>query len=171
MAMRIGIDTGGTFTDLVGFDAEARRFVYAKSASTPGKPSDALTAVLSDPQLDASGIERIVVGTTVATNAVLQRAGARVIFVTTAGFEDVPFIGRLDKAELYNLNWVKPKPLARRSDCFGVRGADRPRWSGADPARSRKHAATDRVRAGAAGAVSRSVGGGFVALFVCAARS
>ena len=120
MAVRIGIDTGGTFTDLVGFDDDARRFVYAKSASTPGQPSDALTSVLSDPQLDVSGIERIVVGTTVATNAVLQRAGARVIFVTTAGFEDVPFIGRLDKAELYNLNWKKPKPLVRRSDCFGV---------------------------------------------------
>lgn len=121
MAIRIGIDTGGTFTDLVGFDDDARRFVYAKSSSTPGRPSDALTAVLSDPQLDAGGIERIVVGTTVATNAVLQRAGARVIFITTAGFEDVPFIGRLDKAELYNLNWKKPKPLTLRSDCFGVR--------------------------------------------------
>ncbi len=59
--------------------------------------------------------------TTVATNAVLQRAGARVIFVTTAGFEDVPFIGRLDKAVLYDLNWKKPKPLVRRSDCFGMR--------------------------------------------------
>jgi len=53
MAIRIGIDTGGTFTDLVGFDAEAGRFVYAKSASTPDRPSDALTAVLADPQLDA----------------------------------------------------------------------------------------------------------------------
>jgi N-methylhydantoinase A len=121
MAVRIGIDTGGTFTDLVGFEGATGRFVYAKSASTPGEPSAALTAVLSDSQLDETGIERIVVGTTVATNAVLQRAGARVIFVTTAGFEDVPFIGRLDKAELYNLNWKKPKPLARRSDCFGVR--------------------------------------------------
>jgi N-methylhydantoinase A len=121
MAVRIGIDTGGTFTDLVGFDEETRRFVYAKSASTPGEPSAALTAVLSDPQLHETGVERIVVGTTVATNAVLQRSGARVIFVTTAGFEDVPFIGRMDKAELYNLNWKKPKPLAARSDCFGVR--------------------------------------------------
>ncbi len=121
MAVRIGIDTGGTFTDLVGFDEDTRRFVYAKSASTPGEPSAALTAVLSDPQLDETGVERIVVGTTVATNAILQRSGARVIFVTTAGFEDVPFIGRMDKAEIYNLNWKKPKPLANRSDCFGVR--------------------------------------------------
>ncbi len=121
MAVRIGIDTGGTFTDLVGFEQATRRFIYAKSASTPGEPSAALTAVLSDPQLDEAEVERIVVATTVATNAVLQRAGARVIFVTTAGFEDVPFIGRMDKAELYNLNWKKPKPLTARSDCFGVR--------------------------------------------------
>ena len=121
MPVRIGIDTGGTFTDLVGFDQEARRFIYAKSASTPDRPSAALTSVLSDPQLDDVALERIVVATTVATNAVLQRAGARVIFVTTAGFEDVPFIGRMDKAELYNLNWKKPKPLTRRSDCFGMR--------------------------------------------------
>lgn len=120
MTTRIGIDTGGTFTDLVGYDNATRRFVYAKSASTPDRPSRALTEVLSEPQLD-SDIERIVVATTVATNAVLQRAGARVIFVTTAGFEDIPFIGRLDKAELYNLNWKKPKPLVQRRDCFGVR--------------------------------------------------
>ncbi|MCA9858426.1 MAG: hydantoinase/oxoprolinase family protein, partial [Thermomicrobiales bacterium] len=120
MAVRIGIDTGGTFTDLVGFDADARRFVYAKSSSTPGDPSAALTAVLSDPQLDEAGVERIVVGTTVATNAILQRSGARIVFITTAGFEDVPFIGRMDKAEIYNLNWKKPSPLANRSDCYGV---------------------------------------------------
>ena len=56
MAVRIGIDTGGTFTDLVGFDEETHRFIYAKSASTPGEPSAALTAVLSDPQLNAQQI-------------------------------------------------------------------------------------------------------------------
>ena len=62
----------------------------------------------------------LVVGTTVATNAVLQRRGARVLFVTTAGFEDVPFIGRLDKEELYNLHWKKPDPIVSRRDCFGI---------------------------------------------------
>ena len=62
----------------------------------------------------------MVVGTTVATNALLQRRGARVLFVTTAGFEDVPFIGRLDKEELYNLHWRKPAPLVSRRDCYGV---------------------------------------------------
>lgn len=120
MALRIGIDTGGTFTDLVGFDPESARFVYAKQPSTPDRPSTALTAVLSDPEVGDAAIERIVVGTTVATNAVLRRAGARVIFVTTAGFEDVPFIGRMDKAELYDLHWQKPKPLVQRNDCFGI---------------------------------------------------
>src|SRR4029079_11493985 len=58
---------------------------------------------------------------TVVTNAILQRKGTRVLFVTTAGFEDVPFIGRLDKEELYNLHWRKPAPLVDRRDCYGVR--------------------------------------------------
>ncbi len=150
---------------------ETRRFIYAKSSSTPGEPSAALTAVLSDPQLDATGVERIVVGTTVATNAVLQRAGARVIFVTTAGFEDVPFIGRMDKAELYNLNWEKPKPLTARSDCFGVRERIIPGRRGADPTRCGERARAARLRAGAAGPIARSGGGGIAALFLCAARA
>lgn len=120
MALRIGIDTGGTFTDLVGHDLDANRFIYAKSPSTPGDPAAALTSVLADPQLDAETLDRIVVATTVATNAILQRQGSRVLYVTTAGFEDIPFIGRIDKEELYNLNWKKPKPLVERRDCFGV---------------------------------------------------
>ncbi len=66
--------------------------------------------------------EQVVVGTTVATNAVIQRRGARVIFLTNEGFTDVPFIGRIDKERLYDLHWEKPPPLVSRSDCFGLRG-------------------------------------------------
>jgi N-methylhydantoinase A len=120
MALRIGIDTGGTFTDLVGFDDERGEFVYAKQASTPDDPARALAAVLHETAIGDRSVQSVVLGTTVATNAMLQRRGARVLFVTTAGFEDVPFIGRLDKEELYNLHWRKPDPLVSRRDCYGV---------------------------------------------------
>jgi N-methylhydantoinase A len=120
VALRIGIDTGGTFTDLVGFDDDLGQFVYGKQASTPEAPARALAAVLAAAGAGDESVRRVVVGTTVATNAVLQRRGTRVLFVTTAGFEDVPFIGRLDKEELYNLHWRKPDPIVSRRDCYGI---------------------------------------------------
>jgi N-methylhydantoinase A len=67
-------------------------------------------------------VQQIVVGTTVATNAVIQRQGPRILLITNAGFTDVPFIARLDKERLYDLNWSRPSPLVRRGDCIGVRG-------------------------------------------------
>jgi N-methylhydantoinase A len=120
VALRIGIDTGGTFTDLVGFDELTKTLVYGKQASTPDETARALAATLDEVNAAAAGVRSLVVGTTVATNAILQRRGARVLFVTTAGFEDVPFIGRLDKEELYNLHWRKPEPLVGRRDCYGI---------------------------------------------------
>ncbi len=122
MTLRIGIDTGGTFTDLVGFDdtGKGAGFVYGKQASTPHAPERALADVLNEVDAGHQSVGSIVVGTTVATNAVLQRRGARVLYVATAGFEDVPFIGRLDKEELYNLHWRKPAPLVTRRDCYGI---------------------------------------------------
>src|SRR5215217_8982062 len=119
VALRIGIDTGGTFTDLVAYDEDAA-FVYGKQASTPDDPARALGAVLAEVDAADRQVQSMVVGTTVATNALLQRHGARVLLVTTAGFEDVPFIGRLDKEELYNLHWRKPAPLVSRGDCYGI---------------------------------------------------
>jgi len=120
VALRIGIDTGGTFTDLVGFDDGDNIFVYGKQASTPDAPARALADVLNEVDAGNQPVQSIVVGTTVATNAVLQRRGTRVLYVTTAGFEDVPFIGRLDKEELYNLHWKKPDPIVSRRDCYGI---------------------------------------------------
>ena len=120
MALRIGIDTGGTFTDLVGFDDGDHAFVYGKQASTPTRPPRRWRRCCKRWALASEPVQSIVVGTTVATNAVLQRRGARVLYVTTAGFEDVPFIGRLDKEELYNLHWRKPAPLVTRRDCYGI---------------------------------------------------
>jgi N-methylhydantoinase A len=118
--MRIGIDTGGTFTDLVGFDEATGVYRFAKRPSTPSEPAAAVGHALADVDAGTCEIASLVLGTTVATNAMLQRRGASVLFVTTKGFEDVPFIGRLDKEELYNLNWKKPSPLVSRPNCFGI---------------------------------------------------
>ena len=92
----IGIDTGGTFTDLVAISADGVVRV-AKHPSTPEAPMRAFLGVLEKSEIPFEAIERIVHGTTVATNAILQRTGANVVFITTAGFEDVPFIQRINR--------------------------------------------------------------------------
>jgi N-methylhydantoinase A len=118
--MRLGIDTGGTFTDFVLVDESTGETRTAKVPSTPDDPAQAIAAGIT--ALGGDGVTQLIVGTTIATNSVIQRNGPRVLYVTNRGFEDVPFIGRLDKERLYDLNWEKPKPLVRRRDCVGVTG-------------------------------------------------
>jgi N-methylhydantoinase A/oxoprolinase/acetone carboxylase beta subunit/N-methylhydantoinase B/oxoprolinase/acetone carboxylase alpha subunit len=119
MSTRIAIDTGGTFTDLVGVTADGE-VVTAKVPSQPADPGAALLQAVSEAGVDHRLVDDLAIGTTVATNAVLERTGARVVFVTTDGFGDVPFIGRTNKERLYDLSWNKPKPLVRRTDVIEV---------------------------------------------------
>src|SRR5438552_5090183 len=118
---RVGVDTGGTFTDFV-FEAEGELRIF-KLASTPDDPSRAiiegLRRIAAETGSRLSEIE-VVHGTTVGTNALLQRRGARIALLTTAGFEDVIEIGRQARPELYNLNAVKPPPLVPSELRFGV---------------------------------------------------
>src|SRR5216110_2785234 len=118
---RVGVDTGGTFTDFV-FEAEGELRVF-KLASTPDDPSRAiiegLKRIAAETGSRLSEIE-VVHGTTVGTNALLQRRGARTALVTTAGFEDVIEIGRQARPELYNLNAIKPPPLVPSELRFGI---------------------------------------------------
>jgi N-methylhydantoinase A/oxoprolinase/acetone carboxylase beta subunit len=125
--MRIGVDTGGTFTDFVRVDSTG--LATHKVRSTPDDPSRAILEGLAALGLDmsggaaatTSGRDDIVHGSTVATNAVLERRGARVALVATSGFEDVIHIGRQTRPELYNI-FVKPRvPLVDRGLVFGVR--------------------------------------------------
>ena len=118
-ARALGIDTGGTFTDLVALGADGSVRV-AKAPSTPEAPLGALLSVLDKAAVPGAAIERIVHGTTVATNAVLQRRGAEVLYLTTAGFEDIPFIQRINRKSEYDLHWLKPRPLVRRRNCLPV---------------------------------------------------
>jgi N-methylhydantoinase A len=122
VSVRVGVDTGGTFTDFV-FAAGGQWRVF-KLASTPDDPSRAIREGLKRVS-EAAGARlaqiEVVHGTTVGTNALLQRRGARTALVTTLGFEDVIEIGRQARPELYNLNAVKPPPLVASELRFGVR--------------------------------------------------
>ncbi len=119
MAVRVGVDTGGTFTDLVAVDEDGRSFL-AKVPSNPEDPVATVAAVLAEAGIDAREIEIVVVGTTIGINAVLTRRGPRVIYLTTKGFEDIPYIQRINRKHHYDFHWRKPTPLVRRRDCLGV---------------------------------------------------
>lgn len=115
----IAIDTGGTFTDCV-YRAGDRLEVF-KIRSTPVDPGQAIlqAVALIAERTHAEALE-IRHGTTVATNALLERKGARVAFVTTGGFEDTLAIGRQARPSLYDWDMHRPKPLAEFGLCFGV---------------------------------------------------
>lgn len=116
--IRIGIDTGGTFTDFAFFDG--KNIKTHKVPSTPPNPSEAILNGLKDILGEELDEIEVVHGTTVATNALLERKGARIALVTTKGFEDVIEIGRQNREELYNLFWQPSEPLVRRELRFGV---------------------------------------------------
>lgn len=120
MSVRLGIDTGGTFTDLIGIDEETGALVVAKTPSTPLRPVDAIMNAIDLSEADVTALEGISIGTTVATNALLQRTGATVIFVTTAGFTDIPHIQRMNRKHHFSLIWTKPQPLVERRNCLSV---------------------------------------------------
>src|SRR5918911_1031212 len=114
--MRIAIDTGGTFTDCVYVkNGEFRVF---KLPSTPKDPSAAVLAAVQHIAVDRQAEVRH--GTTVGTNALLERKGARVAFVTTAGFEDTIVIGRQARPKLYDLFFDRIPPLVSDDMRFGI---------------------------------------------------
>ena len=120
MGYRIGIDTGGTFTDIVLIDEETGEVITRKVASTPKDPGLAVLEGLHALGKPPGSIVSLILGTTTTTNAVVQRKGAAVFYVTTGGFEDVPHLLRADKPDPYDLQWVKPRALISRRNCLGV---------------------------------------------------
>jgi N-methylhydantoinase A len=115
----VGVDVGGTFTDLVA--AVDGELVTAKVPSVPGAEARGIAAALAAAGVEVGAVGVLAHGTTVATNALLERRGARTALVTTEGFRDVIEIARQDRASLYDLTVHKPAPLVPRELRFTVR--------------------------------------------------
>jgi N-methylhydantoinase A len=115
---RIGIDVGGTFTDFTLLDEQSGRVSFHKVASTPQDPSDAIergiAELLEMHRIAPHEVAHVGHGTTVATNLVIERRGARTGLLTTKGFRDVLEIGRQTRPHLYDYSVGKPPPLVRR---------------------------------------------------------
>ena len=118
----MGIDVGGTFTDLTAVDAETGRVVVTKVPSRPRQEAAAVLAGLEALGIASADVRRLVHGTTVGTNAVLERRGARVALLTTAGFRDLIEIGRTKRniPALFIPTFVRPKPVVERKHRFEV---------------------------------------------------
>ncbi len=117
--MRVGVDIGGTFTDFV-MSRDGQLQIY-KLPSTPDQPSQAMLEGLRALAGAAwQDLKQVVHGSTVATNAILERKGARAVFITTQGFRDVLFIGRQNRPELYALQPQLSPPLIPRESCYEV---------------------------------------------------
>ena len=118
--MKIGIDIGGTFTDFVLYDESTSEVEIFKLPSTPERPEQAVLEGLR--RLTISDESVVVHGSTVATNAVLERKGARTAFIATEGFKDLLQIGRQNRIELYELAASRPQPLVPPELSFGLDG-------------------------------------------------
>ncbi|MCS7037919.1 MAG: hydantoinase/oxoprolinase family protein [Saprospiraceae bacterium] len=123
--MKLGIDIGGTFTDLVLLDEDSGRMVLGKTLTTYPDPLlgilNGVKQITRDSGVPLPSIGVVVHGTTLITNAVIERKGARTALLTTAGFEDVLEIGREMRYDIYDLFLTMPKPLIPRSLRIGIR--------------------------------------------------
>ena len=127
--VRVAIDIGGTFTDFVVLDPRSGEFRVGKLLSNPEDPVSVLLAGLEGLGVGLKTVEFLVHGTTVGINAVIEGRGADVALVTTAGFRDVLEIGLMDKKEMYDLFYQRPRPLVPRRRRYEV--AERIDGSGA----------------------------------------
>jgi N-methylhydantoinase A len=124
--LRVASDVGGTFTDNLAYDEAAKRITVAKVPTTPENRAlgtvRGLLRALALQDRSGADIGYVGHGMTTATNALLQRSGGRVAFVTNEGFRDLLLIGRQNRPSLYDIRKTRPPPLVSREDCHTVRG-------------------------------------------------
>src|SRR5947209_4111997 len=121
---RAGVDIGGTFTDLLLVDGESGRFRVGKVLTTAREPAAGVRAALVDELqsggLSADALGTVVHGTTLVTNAVIERTGAVTALLITEGFRDTLLIGREHRYDMYDARLEKPEPLVPRRLTFAV---------------------------------------------------
>ena len=121
---RVGADIGGTFTDLIVVENTTGAFAIGKVLTTPEDPSlaveEALTATLQAFGVAPAQVQHLIHGTTLVTNAMIERKGAKTALLTTQGFRDSVEIGRENRYELYDLMLEQPKPLTPRHLRFDI---------------------------------------------------
>ena len=117
LTSRLSVDIGGTFTDIILLRSDGSTF-STKVSSTPSAPENAVIAgmaeVLDAANVKPAGVTEVLHGTTVGSNTLLQKIGARTGLITTKGFRDVLEIGRLRTPGMFDLTWDKPEPLVAR---------------------------------------------------------
>ena len=115
--VRVAVDIGGTFTDIVLMSPDGV-LSESKVSTTPDDPSravvDGLLALLRELRIAPGDVVEILHGTTVGSNTILQKSGAKTGLITTRGFRDVLEIGRIRMPEMFDLTWGKPTPLVPR---------------------------------------------------------
>jgi N-methylhydantoinase A len=116
----VGVDVGGTFTDAVYYDDATGELRWSKASSTPGEPASGVIAAIDRGDAELRAVERFVHGVTIGTNAILERKGAAVWVLTTAGFRDTLEVARTNRSVLYDIRTLKPPPLAPRRQVIEV---------------------------------------------------
>ena len=114
----VGVDIGGTFTDLVGY--VNGRIVTSKTSTVPADPTRGISRSLELAECETPRLDEILHGSTIAINTVLEKKGARTALLTTRGFRDVYAIGRSNRIEAFNLFFKRPQPLIPRDLTFEV---------------------------------------------------
>jgi len=120
----LAVDIGGTFTDIVLFDTDSNHIAVGKVLTTYPDPSLAVlsgvTQLLKDHHVDPASVRQVIHGTTLVTNTLIERKGARTALIATEGFRDALEIGNEGRYDIYDLGLVKPPPLVERRLRFGV---------------------------------------------------
>ena len=123
--LRVGVDIGGTFTDLVAFDEESKKLIRFKCLTTPTAPEIGFLDAIMGSGIDVCNIDVLIHATTLGTNIFFGQVNLempRVLLITNKGFRDIIEIGRQNRPQLYNLFFSKPRPLVPRKMRVGVAG-------------------------------------------------
>lgn len=118
--VRIAVDVGGTFTDVVRLDPATGEIRFEKVPTTPRSPTTGVLAAFDKSGTDPAETSRFNHGSTLGLNALLTRTGARIATIATQGFRDVYLLGRTDRKPMYDITYHKPAPLLSRYDTFEV---------------------------------------------------